>query len=89
MLCMHVTGLDSKPTQSCVSIAHVIHTITLQVTVPSELTALMSGERLGSEPHPTETGKKVFRFQQKVPIPSYLVAIVVGALESRYASLPL
>ena len=68
---------------------HCTIPITLQVTVPSELTALMSGERLGSEAHPTETGKKVFRFQQKVPIPSYLVAIVVGALECRYTSLAL
>lgn len=55
----------------------------LQVTVPSELTALMSGERLVSEQHPTKAGKMVFRFRQEIPIPSYLVALVVGALESR------
>lgn len=57
--------------------------LSLQVTVPSELTALMSGERLVSEQHPTKAGKMVFRFQQEIPIPSYLVALVVGALESR------
>lgn len=57
---------------------------TYQVTVPSELTALMSAERLGEEPHSTQTGKKLCRFQQKTPIPSYLIALVVGAIESRY-----
>ena len=58
--------------------------LSLQVTVPSELTALMSGERLISEQHPTKAGKMVFRFRQEIPIPSYLVALVVGALESRW-----
>ena len=53
------------------------------MTVPVDLTALMGGERLGSEPHPKDSSKKVVRFQQKVPIPSYLIALVVGALESR------
>jgi len=43
----------------------------------------MSGERLVSEQHPTKAGKMVFRFRQEIPIPSYLVALVVGALESR------
>ena len=44
----------------------------------------MGGERLGSEPHPSSSNKCVFHFQQRVPIPSYLIALVVGALESRY-----
>ena len=44
----------------------------------------MSGERLISEQHPTKAGKMVFRFRQEIPIPSYLVALVVGALESRW-----
>ena len=55
-----------------------------QVTVPAELTALMSAERLGEEAHPTDSGRKICRFQQKTPIPSYLIALVVGSLESRY-----
>ena len=60
-----------------------MHSPTSQVTVPSGLTALMGAERLGSEPHPTDAGKKVFRFQQKIPIPSNILALVVGAVESR------
>lgn len=59
----------------------------IQVTVPTELTALMSAERLGEEPlSGTQLGpggKKLCRFQQKTPIPSYLIALVVGALDSR------
>merc|ERR1712223_365646 len=31
----------------------------------------------------TKNGNKVYRFLQKVPIQSYLIAIAVGALESR------
>ena len=62
----------------------ISYTTTYQVTVPSELTALMSAERLGEEPHSTQPGKKLCRFQQKTPIPSYLIALVVGALDSRY-----
>ena len=58
----------------------------IQVTVPAELTALMSAERLGEEPlSGTQSGpeKKLCQFQQKTPIPSYLIALVVGALDSR------
>ena len=57
------------------------------MNVPSELTALMSAERLGEEPHSTQPGKKLCKFQQKTPIPSYLIALVVGALDSRYVDL--
>ena len=54
-----------------------------QVTIPAELTALMSAERQGEESHSTDTSKKVCRFHQQTPIPSYLIALVVGALDSR------
>eukprot|EP00238_Polyblepharides_amylifera_P013066 CAMPEP_0196598586 /NCGR_PEP_ID=MMETSP1081-20130531/94402_1 /TAXON_ID=36882 /ORGANISM="Pyramimonas amylifera, Strain CCMP720" /LENGTH=713 /DNA_ID=CAMNT_0041924299 /DNA_START=49 /DNA_END=2191 /DNA_ORIENTATION=+ len=61
------------------------------VWVPEELTALMSaipvdipqsettakGHRNGS------VAKKAFSFEQKVPIPSYLLALAAGKLESR------
>ena len=60
--------------------------VTIQVTVPAELTALMSAERLGEEPlsgTQSVPEKKLCRFQQKTPIPSYLIALVVGALDSR------
>uniref|UniRef100_A0A8W7P7T6 Leukotriene A(4) hydrolase n=1 Tax=Anopheles coluzzii TaxID=1518534 RepID=A0A8W7P7T6_ANOCL len=43
---------------------------------PKEVTGLMSAIKVGSEPG-------VSKFQQKTPIPSYLLAIVVGALVSK------
>lgn len=55
-------------------------TYTAEVTVPAGLTALMSGLREGSE---TASNSATFRFRQPVPIPSYLMAIAVGNLESR------
>ena len=55
------------------------------MTVPSELVALMGAERLGKVAHESDTSKAVFKFHQKVPIPSYLISLVVGALESRLA----
>jgi leukotriene-A4 hydrolase len=42
----------------------------------------MSARRVGV-PTVTSTGLKLHKFEQPVPIPVYLVAIVVGFLESR------
>lgn len=55
---------------------------TATVSVPKELVVLMSAIGDGEE-NSTDSRKKTFKFHQKVPIPSYLIAIVVGALESR------
>ena len=41
---------------------------------------LMSATRLGSEECSSE---RIYRFEQKVPVPSYLAALVVGDLECR------
>lgn len=57
-------------------------TYTAEVTAPPELTVLMSARRIGV-PTVTSTGLKLHKFEQPVPIPVYLVAIVVGCLESR------
>ncbi|XP_045147297.1 leukotriene A-4 hydrolase [Echinops telfairi] len=58
-------------------------TYSAEVSVPKELVALMSAIRDGEAPHPKDPSRKIFRFSQKVPIPCYLIALVVGALESR------
>mmetsp|Transcript_6218 Transcript_6218/g.11060 ORF Transcript_6218/g.11060 Transcript_6218/m.11060 type:complete len:694 (+) Transcript_6218:244-2325(+) len=50
------------------------------ITVPAPLVALMSAVSTGSESTGTRT---VFTFRQDVPVSSYLIAIVVGNLESR------
>lgn len=51
-----------------------------QITAPPELTVLMSARRVGV-PIITPGGLKLHKFEQPVPIPVYLVAIVVGHLE--------
>ena len=55
-------------------------TYTAEVTVPAGLTALMSALSEGNE---TAIDFTTFRFRQPVPIPSYLIALVVGDMESR------
>ncbi|PSN34098.1 Leukotriene A-4 hydrolase [Blattella germanica] len=57
-------------------------TYTAEITAPPELTVLMSAKRVG-EPTLTSNGQKVHKFEQPVPIPVYLIAIVVGLLESK------
>jgi len=58
---------------------------TAVVSVPSNLRALMSAnlESEEGEPHPDRPNYTTFKFKQEVPIPSYLLAIAVGQLESR------
>ncbi|NXY02312.1 LKHA4 hydrolase, partial [Pteruthius melanotis] len=54
-----------------------------EISVPKELVALMSANRDGEAPDPEDSTHKIYRFSQHVPIPCYLFALVVGALESR------
>ncbi|XP_014672522.1 PREDICTED: leukotriene A-4 hydrolase-like [Priapulus caudatus] len=56
---------------------------TAEIRAPAELVVLMSAVRNGTEADASNSTLTVHRFEQKVPIPSYLTAIVVGALESR------
>lgn len=58
---------------------------TAAVSVPDGLKALMSAN-LESELGEAEQGRagyRKFKFRQDVPIPSYLLALAVGNLESR------
>ncbi|XP_044735037.1 leukotriene A-4 hydrolase [Chrysoperla carnea] len=52
------------------------------VRVPKELTALMSALRVGNHIDLPD-GNRLYLFNQPVPMPTYLIAIAVGALESR------
>uniref|UniRef100_A0A8C3Y078 Leukotriene A-4 hydrolase n=1 Tax=Catharus ustulatus TaxID=91951 RepID=A0A8C3Y078_CATUS len=54
-----------------------------EISVPKELVALMSANRDGEAPDPEDSTHKIYRFSQNVPVPCYLFALVVGALESR------
>jgi len=55
---------------------------TASITAPSQLAALMSAIRQG-EPQPVGDDKSITKWEQKVPVQSYLIAIAVGGLESR------
>uniref|UniRef100_A0A646QDM6 Leukotriene A(4) hydrolase n=1 Tax=Hemiscolopendra marginata TaxID=943146 RepID=A0A646QDM6_9MYRI len=56
---------------------------TAEVSAPSDLTVLMSALREDPIVDPEDSKKKIHHFKQPVGIPSYLIALVVGALESR------
>lgn len=66
----------------CQDTPYVKFTYSATITAPPDLVVLMSALRNGEELS-GDGQKRVFKFSQKIPIPSYLIAIVVGALESR------
>jgi leukotriene A-4 hydrolase/aminopeptidase len=53
-----------------------------ELVVPEGLKAVMSAGAMGEEPGPVP-GTRVFHFRMPQPIPSYLLALAVGDLESR------
>ncbi|XP_063073857.1 leukotriene A-4 hydrolase-like [Engraulis encrasicolus] len=67
----------------CQDTPSVKHTYYAQVSVPKELVCVMSAVRDGQAADPQDNSRIIYRFRQPVPMPSYLIAIVVGALESR------
>jgi len=54
-------------------------TYSARITVPEELTAVMSAEMLTPEGEAAENGR-AFRFRMNEPIPPYLIALAVGDL---------
>ncbi|XP_053319083.1 leukotriene A-4 hydrolase [Spea bombifrons] len=67
----------------CQDTPSVKFTYYCQISVPKELVALMSALHDGEISDPDDNSRKIYRFKQNVPIPSYLIALVVGALEGR------
>jgi len=52
-----------------------------RITVPADLVAVMSGERLdGGTGRPAARGEHSFRFRMDKPVPPYLIAMAVGDL---------
>lgn len=71
-------AIHARSLLPCQDTPSVKSTYSAAVRVPAPLTALMSA--VGG------AGHRVFMFHQKVPIPSYLIALAVGELESRELS---
>lgn len=57
--------------------------IMYQIRAPKALETLMSAVKKESCDDKQDSQYRVHNFEQKVPIPSYLIAIVVGALQSK------
>lgn len=53
------------------------------LTVPADMTAVMSGERLTPQGEPAGDGLKRYRFRMTHPVPPYLIALAVGDLAFR------
>ncbi|VDN04017.1 unnamed protein product [Thelazia callipaeda] len=69
----------------CMDTPSVKQTYDAMVTVPSDLVCLMSAISVGE---PENLGEfKKYSFKQSVPIPSYLLAIVIGLMEKRELSI--
>lgn len=64
----------------CQDTPSIKFTYNAEITVPKGLVSLMSASRLGSTENDNST---VYKFEQKMPIPSYLFALFVGDIESR------
>ncbi|CAE7938265.1 lkhA [Symbiodinium necroappetens] len=65
----------------CQDTPSVKATFSISVTVPAPLMAVASGEPVGE---PTEAdGLRTFTYAQKVPVMSYLIAVIVAEFESR------
>ncbi|OQV16841.1 Leukotriene A-4 hydrolase [Hypsibius exemplaris] len=77
----HSEAIHSRSIFPCQDTPAVKSTYSAKITVPSGLTVLMSAIGKGKEAE--DAGNVAFRFEQSVPIPSYLVAIAIGNLESR------
>jgi len=56
---------------------------TAKITVPSDLTAVMSAERLTPKGEPAANGEHSFRFRMDHNVPPYLIALAVGDLAFR------
>jgi leukotriene-A4 hydrolase len=98
--CMDTPAVKHPITATvCTTSYHVINHLVVQISAPSSLRVLMSAVEIAEpRPDPDTPGYTLFSYEQKVtstntqrsilqiPIPSYLIAFIVGRLESREIS---
>jgi aminopeptidase N len=75
-------AIHARTLVPCQDSAYARVTYTAEVVVPEGLSAVMSAGPDGDGPGPLP-GTRSFRFRMPQPIPSYLLALAVGELESR------
>ena len=76
-------AIHARSLLPCQDLCAVKVTYSARITHPSHLTALMSSIRGSQQPSPDHPQHTVSSFDQPVPIPSYLIAIVCGELDGR------
>eukprot|EP00128_Syssomonas_multiformis_P004721 Colp12_sorted_trinity150504_noHs@6740 len=76
-------AIHARSLLPCQDTPSIKHSYTAEITCQAPLRALMSAVALSDEPKVTEDGHHSFSFEQNVPIPAYLIALVIGNLESR------
>ncbi|MDB5737996.1 MAG: aminopeptidase, partial [Sphingomonas bacterium] len=54
-----------------------------RITVPADLVAVMSADRLTPKGDPVKNGRHAFRFAMDKPVPPYLIALAVGDIAFR------
>lgn len=76
----HCEPIHARAMLPCQDTPSVKASYTASVRAPKELTVLMSAVRAGLV---DDAASRVTKFNQKVPVPAYLIAIAVGDLHSR------
>ncbi|XP_001607975.4 leukotriene A-4 hydrolase [Nasonia vitripennis] len=74
-------AIHARSMLPCQDTPYVKSTYSAEIRAPAELNVLMSAIKDGIEE--VDNSTKVHKFHQPVPIPSYLIAIAVGALVSK------
>ncbi|KAK9761140.1 Leucyl aminopeptidase yscIV [Basidiobolus ranarum] len=75
-------AIHARSLTPCQDSPSVKITYSANIDTPAPLRALMSALRLNEEPE-TVGESRVYKFEQKTTMPSYLIALVVGELEGR------
>jgi leukotriene-A4 hydrolase len=64
----------------CQDTPSVKATVSATITVDTPLVAVMNAIKIGTE---QQDGHTIFKFEQKVPIPTYLISLIVGELKGK------
>uniref|UniRef100_A0A914UHH6 Peptidase M1 leukotriene A4 hydrolase/aminopeptidase C-terminal domain-containing protein n=1 Tax=Plectus sambesii TaxID=2011161 RepID=A0A914UHH6_9BILA len=84
MVFSYCQEINARSIVPCMDTPCVKQTYYAEVTVPNSVVALMSAvSTCAPRPSPDHPGFSIYSFEQKIPIPSYLIAMVAGRLDKR------